>query len=323
MARPVLSAGSRAVIAASVAPATDRTYSKAVSEFLTYCDDLSISTTSPDDFDIFLTEYLNHIWESGKGKGKAKNTVYGIEYLMPHLKSRLLMAHRFLRGLYRLSPPQPWPPLTWDLTCAISIRVMLNGSFRAGVACLLAFHCFLRVGELVAVRPVDVIDSSSSTRRVGVHSPHMVLILPRTKTGHNQEVSVLDPFLASLVRQLVRSTPPTGRLFGCASKPAFRHRFKQACADLSLSESFVPHSLRHGGATEAYLLGRPIEDIQLRGRWKSTMSARHYIQQSRSLLASQHIPLSTRLLSSAIAKRLPVFISLSQSHIARYGQHSL
>src|SRR5205823_2023935 len=102
---------------------------------------------------------------------------------------------------------------------------------------------------------------------------HMVLHLRHTKTGPNQEVTVLDPYIASLVRQLVRRTAASDSVFG-ASHPAFRHRFKEACADLRLSSTFVPHSLRHGAATVASLGGVPMEDIQLRGRWASFKSAK-------------------------------------------------
>ena len=51
---------------------------------------------------------------------------------------------------------------------------------------------------------------------------------------------------------------------------------------------FVPHSLRHGGASVDYIsLGaRRIEEILFRGRWASMQSTRHYIQQWPALTAA-------------------------------------
>jgi len=321
MARPVLSAGSRAVIAASYAKSTYRKYSDAVSDFLLYCDDLSFDTTSSRDFDIYLTEYLFSLHRSRQGKGKASATVYGILSFMPHLKARLPLSLQFLKGINRLQPVKAYPPLTWDLTCTIAIRMMLNGSYRAGIGCLIAFHCFLRVGELCGLRPADIVDARSSVSRVGVASPHMVLILRHTKTGPNQEVTVTDTFLASLIRELVRTTPPSDAVF-CRTSAAFRSRFHRACGDLQLSTRYVPHSLRHGGATRAFLEGVRMDDILLRGRWAAHKSAKHYIQSGRVLLAAAELPLSLRVLSASIARDLPIIISLTQSHLARGGQHS-
>ena len=137
MARPV-SAGSRAVIAASYAKSTYRKYSDAVSDFLLYCDDLSFDTTSSRDFDVYLTEYLFSLHRSRQGKGKASATVYGILSFMPHLKARLPLSLQFLKGINRLQPVKAYPPLTWDLTCTIAIRMMLNGLPRRGWLP----HCF-------------------------------------------------------------------------------------------------------------------------------------------------------------------------------------
>lgn len=322
MARPVLSAGSRAVIAASYAKSTFQKYSDAVSDFLLYCDDLSLDTTSSRDFDVYLTEYLFFLYRSSRGKGKASATVYGILSFMPHLKSHLHLSLQFLKGINRLQPAKAYPPLTWDLTCAIAVRMILNGSYRAGIGCLLAFHCFLRVGELSGLRPADVVDARASIARIGVAAPHMVLILRHTKTGPNQEVTVTDTTLATLVRGLVRATAAGDPVF-CQSSAAFRSRFHRACRDLRLKDHYVPHSLRHGGATRAFLEGTPMEDILLRGRWAVHKSAKHYIQSGRVLLAAAEIPLSLRLLSASIARHLSTIISLSQSHLARGGQHSL
>jgi len=74
------------------------------------------------------------------------------------------------------------------------------------------------------------------------------------------------------------------------SASQFRRFFKVALADLGLSPFYVPHSLRHGGATHDYVLGLTLEESMVRGRWVSTKSARRYVQMGRSLLLSLEVP---------------------------------
>jgi len=38
------------------------------------------------------------------------------------------------------------------------------------------------------------------------------------------------------------------------------------CRELGLSAAYVPHSLRHGGATRLHMAGVPLDDILMRGR---------------------------------------------------------
>ena len=53
---------------------------------------------------------------------------------------------------------------------------------------------------------------------------------------------------------------------------------------------YVPHSLRHGGATADFLLTQDIPRVQFRGRWKQQATARTYLQTARALLAAQQVP---------------------------------
>ena len=55
---------------------------------------------------------------------------------------------------------------------------------------------------------------------------------------------------------------------------------------------FVWHSLRHGGASRAFLRGGAVvlPDLLVRGRWVVEASGRHYIQSGRQLLLSLALP---------------------------------
>jgi len=57
-----------------------------------------------------------------------------------------------------------------------------SGYHAEAVASLLAFHCFLRVGELTRLRICDVVMPG----RMGRAHSGMAVCLPLTKTGRNQ-----------------------------------------------------------------------------------------------------------------------------------------
>ena len=75
----------------------------------------------------------------------------------------------------------------------------------------------------------------------------------------------------------------------------FRHLFTWAQRELGWSTGlggegvrFVPHSLRHGGASCDYrTLGtRQLEDILQRGGWATVKATRHYVHQGLVLMAN-------------------------------------
>ena len=64
----------------------------------------------------------------------------------------------------------------------------------------------------------------------------------------------------------------------------------------------VWHSLRHGGASRAYLRGGAVvlPDLLVRGRWAVESSGRHYIQSGRQLLLSMSLPSNVAALARAL-----------------------
>ena len=65
---------------------------------------------------------------------------------------------------------------------------------------------------------------------------------------------------------------------------------------------FVWHSFRHGGASRAYLAGRDMSAIILRGRWAAESSARHYVQAGRQMLLALALPPSVATIASRLAR---------------------
>jgi hypothetical protein len=305
----------RFLVEAAFAPATVKKYTEAVKCFLSWCKRRRLDPVDVNEFDECLTDYFHHLYGTGCGRDDAVCTLYGIVMLHPILRDALPISSLALRGWARVVPSQAHPPMTYDLTLLVAVHMARRGLWRYAVGTLLAFDCLLRVGELVGLQRADIADSGDA--RMGSEYKGMALRLRKTKTGPNQWVDVQDPIVRVLLRDLLRSSRSQGFIFPFSSNE-FRDVFKATCAALGLSERYVPHSLRHGGATRLHLMGVSIEDILLRGRWASSKSARRYIQSGRALLLSMRVPARLQEVASRIAASpilsLVISKTLSQLH---------
>jgi integrase len=301
----------RFLLEASLAESTRKKYNRAVQLFLQWCNRQHRTAATFDDLDDLITDYFHDLYEQGDGKGKglAADTLYGVCKYFPRAQGHLPTAEQSLRGWQRLQTSISYPPLTWELTVAISVQMCRHGLVRQGIGTLLAFDCFLRVGELVGLHKSDVADVGDI--RVGSGLSGMCLRLRQTKTGANQWVQVENPHVQKLLRVVMTGTQrPSDRLFPFTSA-SYRTTFKSICAELGLSEDYVPHSLRHGGATHWHITGHRIEDILMRGRWQSTKSARRYVQAGRAMLLSMDVPVHIARIGEQLGTNVLLSISLS------------
>ena len=99
---------------------------------------------------------------------------------------------------------------------------------------------------------------------------------------------------------------PLGPLFPTVAtlRLTFNRALDALCDDTRETRGlrFVWHSLRHGGASRAYLRGGAVvlPDLLVRGRWAVESSGRHYIQSGRQLLLSMSLPASVAALARAL-----------------------
>ena len=288
----------RFLIEAAFSPATLRRYKEAVSAFFSWCSVRNLRRVSARELDQYLNEYFHYLFRLGRSKGDAVCTYYGFFLFDPSLKGRLPLSGLALKGWDKLVPSRSHPPMTWELALVVAVRMACVGQFAAAVATLLAFDCLLRVGELTKIRRSDIADSGDA--RMGAEYKGIAIRLRRTKTGLNQFVEVKNPVVAYLLRYLLR-LHDRDLIFGFSSL-TFRQVFKSTCVSLGFPDHYVPHSLRHGGATRLHLLGMPLEDILLRGRWSSSASARRYIQSGRALLLTTRVPMRVQALAHRLSK---------------------
>ena len=302
-------AGSRFLQHSSVAPRTREKYMACVADFFAWAELTSTSSVPPlsmdaDSLDSLLSDYLHHLYFTCSSLSRASATVYGLMLTDARLKDRLRLSCSALRGWRKLTPSRSYPPLTWDAACAVAVQLVRMRQRAAAIAVLVSFDCYLRVSEMARLRRCDVVDASSARMGSSATYRGVSLILTQTKTGPNQSVRVSRPVVAELLAELCSSVPDTSKalVFGF-SAAAFRRLFKAACAALGLSRDYVPHSLRHGGATADHCNGVPMDDIILRGRWASLRSARRYVQAGQAMLAARtDFPASVAKLGALVAQ---------------------
>jgi len=290
---------------------TRKKYNKAVRDFLKWCVDQGEVFEDMDELDEVLTDYIHHIYESDEGRGKANNTYYGLVMQLPILKKNMPTALLCIKAFAKLQPSVSYPPLTWDLTVAIAVQMARHNQRLCAIGTLLGFDCLLRIGELTSLRKTDVADTGDP--RMNSEYKGMSLRIRKAKTGLNQFVRVIDRSVQRLIREVVANTKRDDLLFDVTAAK-YRALFKRVCRELGLSPLYVPHSLRHGGATRLHMNGMHLEDILMRGRWESTKSARRYVQAGRSLLMAVDVPSHIAALGKTLASDVDLALSLPQLH---------
>ncbi len=280
---------------AVLAYSTIKRYKRSLHLFITWCDENGVvDSSNMDELDSILCSYIEHLYNIDKSKKTwALNALNAVQHFHPRSKSLLPESHLLVRGWARMVPKLSRPPLTFELAVVIAVSMLKAGFYRPAVATILAFECYLRVGELCAIRVRDV--ALISGRHFGQSYIGSAIGLVNTKTGPNQFVTIRTSFVDSLIEQLVTDLTyqcdDRDQLLFDFSSDTYRKHMQSACSSLGLSQyNFSPHSLRHGGATYSFMSNVPIEDILLRGRWRQPLSARTYIQSGPMLMIQVNQP---------------------------------
>lgn len=282
------SATNCSLLEAALAPTTIIKYNRHTAQFYQWLVDNGHKPLSYIQLDKLLFVYLQHMYDMGMGKAAANSTLFGLNIAQPGVSDHLPIAKKALKGYNKLKPSVPHPPLTWPITCIIALDMIKRGHFNEGVATLLAFDSYLRINEALGLYREDI--ALGDDVRLGAGAPdRMYVRLRKTKTGTEQGVEVLNDDVKTLVLIVQSRTKAGAKLFPYTDTH-YRSLFNRVCDDLKLPSDYVPHSLRHGGATYGYLTGMSFVDIQVRGRWASIKSCTGYVQMFRQALISRSFP---------------------------------
>jgi integrase len=287
----------------ALAPASLKAYNTQLNKFLTYSrlSQQQLLSAPAHQLDRLVAEFIQYSYDTDSPYTYASHALHAVVYHRPDIKQHMFVSRQCLKGWERVKKSASHPPLTWELTVVIACTLARSGYHAHGVAVLVGFDCYLRVGELTRLRRCDIVMPNDS--RMGRAHTEMAVCLPTTKTGPNQSVSLQNPHVAGVLCRWVHSramAPDSTDPIFPFKPPALRRSMQRACAALGLSDTpYVPHSLRHGGATSDFLRTKSIEFVQFRGRWKSMESARRYVQTARALLAAQQVPQRLNALGQA------------------------
>ena len=195
----------------AVQPRTKDRYKKLVVQSIDWSADNDDDAHSAEDFDNLLADYIHYLYEHDAGKSRASHTLFGVLSFMPALANSVPISRRCIKGWEKLCPSVPWPPVTWPVVVAIGVRLTCNGSNRAGIGCLLAFDCLLRINELLGLYREDVVEAGD--KRVGTEYKGVWLRLAPSRPATARPCKCSTPMSSSCC---VSSSRPPRRRRSCS-----------------------------------------------------------------------------------------------------------
>ena len=250
---------------------TQERYYEAVSKILPRletCDNVAT-------MDEVISDWIEESFQKGMSLNTIGNALSGLHYFIPATKKKLPACWKLFGTWRRFEIPSRAPPITADLVWAMVSKALQDGDFSLAALLGLGFHCFLRTGELLAVRPCDLLIKDQAG----------IVTLPTSKgqTRHHMRESVTleDPHLLLLLEELVHLKRSQGLMkvpIWSLSGTQFRTAFLNLCRFFQVEHlQFRCYSLRRGGATAYFKACGLMEKTLLRGRWASIAVARLYL----------------------------------------------
>ena len=232
------------------------------------------------DLDELLSARIEAMWEEGDPKAFASSLLAGMQHFFPPCRGHIPSARRLLHAWGRAEMPARAPPLTLDIAKGFAGLAILQRRLDVGVCLLMAFHCFLRTGEVVSLKATDIVVDRANGRAV----VNLGLTKGGIRRGARESVTVHDSHLVEWISALLSHRLPGDPLLKC-SAASFRTYFRELCNFFLLEDfEFKPYSLRRGGATFWFRSTNDLQGVIYRGRWENSMTARIYVTEGFSML---------------------------------------
>ena len=234
------------------------------------------------DLDERVTDWIQRKWENGDSLHLVSDALCGLHYFEPWTRRGIPTAWRVFSTWRKLESPSRAPPLTDTIIYSLANYAISHCDLAFGSLLVLGFFGLLRTGELLHLRPCDIL----------LGRDRVILSLFDTKSGKRDNVaemvSFYDPFSVELLTVLlkIREENRTSKVpIWMYSAQSFRNTFKRHLIRFDLGKhDFRPYSLRRGGATHLFQVTGSMEAALLRGRWGSSRVARIYISDALSYL---------------------------------------
>ena len=244
-------------------------------DFTGPCDELFL-------LDLKACDWIRKMWKDGEPLLTIGDALSALHFYEPSTKRGIPHAWKLFAVWRKVEIPSRAPPLTWYIVKAFASYELNMGNLEMATSLMLAFHCLLRTGEVLALTLGDF----TISKHQGICS------LIGTKSGKrnaaNEVITINDPLVLQLLQELLflrRQHHSLNTLLYSSSSATFRKRFSFLCTHLGL-QSFVfrPYSLRRGGATDFFQRTQSMEATLIRGRWESSRVARIYITDGLSMI---------------------------------------
>ena len=256
---------------------TRSSYLRCVERFLDWLGETDIASVSDQE----VRDFLVHLVVEREFKpANHKLHVAGVKYLFIDVLNRPEVVASI-----------PWPHVPLSVIHVLTYAEV-KGLFAAAptLRCrtlfVIAYGSGLRVGELVALQPLDI------------DSARMILHVRRGKGSKTRTVMLAQSLLIAL-RQYWRAYRPTGPwLFPSPRNPekhisvrAVQHRFSQAIETAQLKKPCSIHSLRHAFATHLLESGVDIATLQRLLGHKRIATTMRYVHLRTDYIAKTRSPL--------------------------------
>lgn len=243
----------------------------------------------------------------GKSASTIRTVISGLNYVNQVLGycdiTKNFIVQKTLAGIQNITPRRDIRvPITQDILLKLcnSLPLVVNDNYKSlliNAMFNLAFHAFLRIGEITVISPNYVNNNLLQLHQLSIGQTGQVSItfynykhhqnaMPFVLTIPTQPVSDNSPPLHRTLSQYLSSRGlQSGPLFLFRNKPVNRSFFtsilRSALLKSNLSPSHIKsHSFRIGAATTALLKGYTEEQIQQMGRWNSKAFTKYFRVQS-------------------------------------------
>ena len=294
-----------------VKPITLRSYERYLQEFIDWLPENKLTFKDWKELDERVVEFAVHTHEEAGGARRQVviDVKQGLEHYFPEVLGKMILTKRSLEGWGKSRPVQQKAVCPRIVALGLGHKLMEMDRPEEGLAILLIFECYLRVGEVVKLSITDIRLKPPEERTKGNQG---ALMLKETKRGRNQSVLIRDPFIASLLERHIRNVkitndsrrpnqdtkihdkePPKKKSRTTQARqeeenqPLFKFtqaqlnkQFKMAIKNLGVQElGLTPHSLRYGAASQDFIDGvLDLPGIKSRGRWRTDDMLQYYVQ---------------------------------------------
>lgn len=188
---------------------------------------------SPLELDEEICDWIQKAWEDGDGLYVVSDALCGLHHYEPWTKRMIPQAWKLFSVWRKLEGPDRAPPLTRIIIYSWASYCISHNDLSFGALLCLGFFALLRTGELLSVRPCDILLGKDSA----------IVSLQTTKSGQRENVAEMVAFDDFMTLELLRVVITTAKQQGLFRVPfwtksaqSFRERFKFYCHRFDLNQ---------------------------------------------------------------------------------------